>query len=55
MSSQRYAPLGVPLSERIIKSGIDSTPTVKLNGTTVSNAILVQPGTALRKLILAAR
>lgn len=55
VSSQRYAPLGVRLSERIIKSGIDSTPTVKLNGTTVSTAILVQPGTALQKLILAAR
>ena len=54
VSSQKYAPLAVPLSERIIRSGIDSTPTVKLNGKTVSNAILVQPGNALEKLILAA-
>lgn len=54
VSSQKYAPLGVPLSEKIIKSGIDSTPTVKLNGKTVSNTILVQPGTALQKLILGA-
>jgi len=55
VSSQKFEPLAVPLSERIIRSGIDSTPTVKLNGKTVSNAILVQPGGALEKLILAAR
>jgi protein-disulfide isomerase len=55
VSSQTYAPQAVPLSEQIIKGGINSTPTVKLNGTTVSNATLVQPGTALQKLILAAR
>ena len=54
VSSQRYAPLVVPLSERIIKSGITGTPTVKLNGKTVSNATLVQPGTAVRNLILGA-
>ena len=54
VSSQKYAPLGVPLSKKIIRSGIDSTPTVKLNGKTVSNAILVQPGTGLQKLILGA-
>ena len=54
VSSQKYAPLAVPHSERIIRSGIDSTPTVKLNGKTVSNPILVQPGSALEKLILAA-
>jgi len=54
VSSQKYAPLGVPLSKKIIRSGIDSTPTVKLNGKTVSNAILVQPGTGLQKLIAAA-
>ena len=52
VSSQRYAPLDVPLSERIIKSGITGTPTVKLNGKTISNATLIQPGTALRNLIL---
>jgi hypothetical protein len=34
-----------------VRSGIDSTPTVKLNGKTVSNAILIQPGNALQKLI----
>jgi len=44
----------VPLSERIIRSGTDSTPTVKLNRKSVSNAIPVQPGSALEKLILAA-
>jgi protein-disulfide isomerase len=54
VSSQKYAPLNVPLSEKIIRSGIDSTPTVKMNGKTVSNAILVQPGTGLQKLILGA-
>jgi protein-disulfide isomerase len=51
VKSQKYAPLGVPLSEQIVRSGINSTPTVKLNGKTVSNAILVQPGNALEKLI----
>ena len=55
VSSQTYAPQAVPLSEQIIKGGIDSTPTVKLNGTTVSNQTLIEPGTALQKLILAAR
>jgi protein-disulfide isomerase len=55
VSSQTFAPQAVPLSERIIKGGTDSTPTVKLNGTTVSIATLLQPGTALQKLILAAR
>ena len=49
-----YAPLAVPLSEKIIRSGINSTPTVKLNGTAISNATLVQPGNALEKLIEAA-
>ena len=51
VKSQKYAPLGAPLSEQIIRSGINSTPTVKLNGKTVSNAILIQPGNALQKLI----
>jgi len=51
VKSQKYAPLGVPLSEQIVRSGINSTPAVKLNGKTVSNAILVQPGNALEKLI----
>jgi protein-disulfide isomerase len=55
VSAQTYAPQAVPVSEQIIKGGINSTPTVKLNGTTVSNTTLVQPGTALQKLILAAR
>ncbi len=54
VSSQHYAPLAVPFSEKIIRSGINSTPTVKLNGTPVSNATLVQPGNALEKLIEAA-
>jgi protein-disulfide isomerase len=55
VSAQTYAPQAVPFSQQVIKGGIDSTPTVKLNGTTVSNATLVEPGTALQKLILAAR
>ena len=54
VSAQTYAPQAVPFSEQVIKGGIDSTPTVKLNGTAVSIATLVQPGTALQKLILAA-
>ena len=55
VSTQKYAPLAVPLSGRIIRSGINSTPMVKLNGQAVSNTVLVQPGSALEKLILAAR
>jgi protein-disulfide isomerase len=55
VSAQTYAPQAVPFSRQVIKGGIDSTPTVKLNGTPVSIATLVQPGTALQKLILAAR
>jgi protein-disulfide isomerase len=55
VSAQTYAPQAVPVSEQVIKGGIDSTPTVKLNGTAVSNATLVEPGSALQKLILAAR
>jgi protein-disulfide isomerase len=54
VSTQKYAPLGVPFSEQIIKSGITGTPTVKLNGKTISNATLVQPGNALKNLILGA-
>ena len=55
VSSQTFAPQAVPFSEQVIKGGINATPTVKLNGRAVSNATLVQPGTALQKLILAAR
>jgi protein-disulfide isomerase len=55
VSAQTFAPQAVPFSQQVIKGGIDSTPTVKLNGTTVSIATLVQPGTALQKQILAAR
>jgi protein-disulfide isomerase len=55
VSSQTSAPQAVPFSEQVIKGGINATPTVKLNGRAVSNATLVQPGTALQKLILAAR
>jgi protein-disulfide isomerase len=55
VSSQRYAPEAVPLSEQIIRSGITGTPTVKLNGHTVSNAVLIGPGSTLQKLILAAK
>ncbi|MFI5067026.1 MAG: DsbA family protein [Streptosporangiales bacterium] len=54
VSSQRYAPEAVPLSEQIIKSGITGTPTVQLNGHPISNSVLVVPGTALEKMILAA-
>ncbi len=54
VSAQTYAPQAVPFSQQIIKGGIDATPTVKLNGKPVSNATLVEPGTALQKLILAA-
>jgi protein-disulfide isomerase len=55
VSSQTYAPQAVPFSDQVIKGGIDSTPTVKLNGRAVGLATLEQPGTALQKLILAAR
>jgi protein-disulfide isomerase len=55
VSAQTYAPQAVPFSQQVIKGGIDSTPTVKLNGKPVSSATLLQPGTALQKLILAAR
>ena len=54
VSSQRYASQAVPLSEQIIRSGITGTPTVRLNGHTISNSVLVTPGTALQKMILAA-
>ena len=55
VSSQTYAPQAVPFSEQVIKGGVDATPTVKLNGRAVGLATLLQPGTALQKLILAAR
>jgi protein-disulfide isomerase len=55
VSSQRYAAQAVPLSEQIIRGGITGTPTVKLNGHTVSNAVLIAPGSTLRKMILAAK
>ncbi len=55
VSTQRFAPQAVPLSQQIIRGGITGTPTVKLNGHTVSNAILVTPGNALQKMILAAK
>jgi hypothetical protein len=55
VSAQTFAPQAVPFSQQVIKGGIDSTPTVKLNGKTVSNETLERPGTALQKLILAAR
>ena len=55
VSAQTFAPQAVPLSEQVIKGGIDSTPMVKLNGTTVSDQTLLGPGTALQKQILAAR
>jgi protein-disulfide isomerase len=55
VSSQTYAPQAVPFSEQVIKGGVDSTPTVKLNGRAIGLATLVQPGTALANLILAAR
>jgi protein-disulfide isomerase len=55
VSSQTYAPQAVPFSDQVIKGGIDSTPTVKLNGRAVGLETLEQPGTALQKLILAAR
>jgi protein-disulfide isomerase len=55
VSSQRYASQAVPVSEQIIRSGITGTPTVKLNGHPVSNTVLLTPGTALQKMILAAK
>ncbi len=55
VSSQRYAPEAAPLSEQIIKSGITGTPTVRLNGRTVSVSVLLTQGTGLQKMILAAR
>lgn len=55
VTSQRFASQAVPLSQGIIKGGITGTPTVTLNGKTVSNQVLVSSGTALRQMILAAQ
>jgi len=54
VSAQTYAAQAIPLSQQIIRGGITGTPTVKLNGQAVSNAVLVAPGGTLQKMILAA-
>lgn len=54
VSSQKYAPGIVGLSEQLSRDGINATPTVRLNGHPVSINVLVEPGSTLRQLILAA-
>jgi len=54
VTSQRYAGQAIAVSQQILKGGITSTPTVKLNGRAVSTSILASPGAALQKMILAA-
>jgi protein-disulfide isomerase len=53
VESQRYAAQIVPLSNRIIKSGIRATPTVTLNGRPVQLSTLVSAGADLSHAILA--
>lgn len=54
VSAQRYAPEIVPLSQRIIRGGVNATPNVFLNGQHVSVGVLATPGTTFRQMILAA-
>jgi protein-disulfide isomerase len=54
VSSQRFAPDIVGVSERLLRAGVDATPTVTLDGHAVSTDILVTPGITLRQMILAA-
>jgi protein-disulfide isomerase len=55
VTSQRSAAQLVPLSNRIFKSGITATPTVKLNGRPLSLSTLVSRNGDLTRAILAAR
>jgi protein-disulfide isomerase len=54
VTSQRYAAQMVPLSNRIFKSGITATPTLLLNGRSLSLATLVSRNGALSQVIRAA-
>ncbi len=54
VASQRYAPEIVGVSDRILQSGVDATPTVRLNGHPVSLDTLVEPSITLRQMILSA-
>jgi protein-disulfide isomerase len=54
VTSQRYAAQLVPLSNRIVGSGINATPTVTLNGRPLSMATLESNNGALAQVIRAA-
>jgi hypothetical protein len=54
VTSQRYAAQIVPLSNRIVSSGINATPTVTLNGRPLSMSILETNNGVLAQTIRAA-
>jgi protein-disulfide isomerase len=54
VTSQRYADQLVPLSNRIVKDGINATPTVLLNGHSLSMSILDSTNGALAATVRAA-
>jgi protein-disulfide isomerase len=54
VTSQRYAAQIVPLSYRLIGSGITSTPAVTLNGQHIRLSVLLSPKDTLSAAILAA-
>ena len=54
VTSQRYAAQLVPLSNRIVKDGINATPTVLLNGHSLSMSILDSTNGALAAAVRAA-
>lgn len=54
VASQRYAAQIVPLSNRLIKDGVNETPMVTLNGRQVSLTTLVSPSDTLSRAIRAA-
>jgi len=54
VASQRYAAQIVPISNRLIKDGVNETPVVTLNGRRVSLTTLVSPSDALARAIRAA-
>jgi protein-disulfide isomerase len=51
VTSQRYAAQLVPLSNRIVSSGIDATPTVTLNGRPLSMSTLESKNGVLAQAI----
>jgi protein-disulfide isomerase len=55
VTSQRYAAQLVPLSNRIVNSGINATPTVTLNGRPLSMSTLQSNNGVLGQAIRAAR